>query len=58
VLVGDPPFDPRDGVDAVERALGQREEHFARVVVQRVVSPAAFSAPIAGRADLGQAVER
>jgi hypothetical protein len=38
VLLGDPPFDPLDGVGAVERALGQRDEHFARVVAREVLA--------------------
>ena len=38
VLLGDPPFDPLDGVGAIERALGQRDEHFARVVAREVLA--------------------
>jgi hypothetical protein len=38
VLLGDPPFNPRDGGGAMERALGQRDEHFARVVAREALA--------------------
>lgn len=37
VLLGDPPFDPQVGTGAVERALGQRDEHLAGIVAQEVL---------------------
>ena len=52
VLLGDPPFDPLDGVGAVELALGQRDEHFARVVAREVLAHGHRALLVAGSGHL------
>jgi hypothetical protein len=52
VLLGDPPFDPLDGVAAVELALGQRDEHFARVVAREVLAHGHRALLVAGSGHL------
>jgi hypothetical protein len=52
VLLGDPPFDPRDGAGALERALGQRDEYFARLVAGEVLAHGHRALLIAGSGHL------
>jgi hypothetical protein len=52
VLLGDPPFDPQDGVGAVQPALGQRDEHFARVVAREILASGQRALLVAGSGHL------
>jgi hypothetical protein len=52
VLLGDPPFDPLDGVGTVERMLGERDEHFARIVAREVLARGQRALLVAGSGHL------
>jgi hypothetical protein len=54
VLLGDPPFDPHDGVGAMEQALAQREEHFAGVVAREVLARGDRALLLAGSGHLAR----
>jgi hypothetical protein len=54
VLLGDPPFDWQRGADALEHALGDRDDHFARLVEREILARGLRGLLLAGAAHFGR----